>query len=122
MTLQVGIQIYITTSAYKCFRDLNTSSLTNLPDLLFTGDVKTGPTALDGLLDFLLFIRRESAPMKISNRTNADKAMMAIVLRFNLWLLLSKFAVIGRSPPLSVGPFPQSFPYGGEEGIPDRHS
>lgn len=65
-----------------------------------------GPTALDGLPNFLHLIQMKTAPMKTSKTTNADKAMIAMVLRFIFWLLLTKFAVIGRFPALPLGPFP----------------
>lgn len=85
---------------------LLTKKFTNLPHLLFVGDVSAGPTALDGLPTFLHFKKMETAPIKTNKSTNADKAMMAIVLRFIRWFFLSKFAEIGRSPALPLGPLP----------------
>ena len=73
---------------------------------MFAEGVNTGPTAFDGLLTFLHFKKIETAPMKTNRSTNADKDIMAIVLRFIRWFLLIKFAVIGRSPTLPVGPLP----------------
>ena len=73
---------------------------------MFAKGVNVGPTAFDGLLTFLHFKKIETAPMKTNRSTNADKDIMAIVLRFIRWFLLIKFAVIGRSPTLPVGPLP----------------
>lgn len=94
-----------------------------IPDLLFREDVNAGPTALDGLLVFLHFRVTENAPTKTSKRTNEDKAMMIIVLRFVFWFLLAKLALTGKLPSaFSLGPLPIEVPYGGEDGIPDTNS
>jgi hypothetical protein len=77
---------------------------------LFVEDVIAGPMAFDGLLTFLHFKKMETAPMNTNKSTNADKAMMAMVLRFIRWFLLTKFAVIGRSPVLPLGPLPVELP------------
>ena len=69
-------------------------------------DVNTGPTALDGLPIFLHFKTMEIAPMHTNTSTKPDKAMMAMVLGFNFWLLLTKSAVMGRPPALPLGPLP----------------
>ena len=45
-----------------------------------------------------------------------------MVLKFNLWLLPIKFAVMGRLPVLPLGLLPIYSGYGGEEGIPDSYS
>lgn len=79
-----------------------------------------GPIALDGLPPFLHFIQKKIAPRKTSRSTNAERAIIAIVLVFIFWFLFPNFAVIGRSPALDVGPLPIRLPYGGEEGIPDN--
>lgn len=79
--------------------------LVNIPDRLFMEEVNPGPTALDGLPNFFHFRKIEIAPMRISRRTNADNEIIAIVLTFIFRSLLN-FAVIGRSPPLAVGPLP----------------
>lgn len=77
-----------------------------LPDLLFIDDGNAGPTAFDGLLIFLHFKKMGIAPTKTNKSTKADKAMMIMVLRFIFWFLLTKLAVIGRPPELSLGPLP----------------
>ena len=71
---------------------------------MFAKGVNAEPTAFDGLLTFLHFKKIETAPMKTNTSTNVDKDIMAMVLRFICWFLLIKFAVIGRSPTLPVGP------------------
>ena len=92
----------------------------DLPDLLWMDDVKAGPTAIEGFLTFLHFIKIEIAPRRTIRSTNADRAIMAMVLTFIFWFLVPKLAVIGRFPALAVGPLPMKLPYGGEEGIPNN--
>ena len=83
-------------------------------------DPNPGPTTLEGFATFLHLIKREIAPRRTNRSTNADRAIMAMVLTFIFWFLFPKFAVIGRFPALAVGPFPVRLPYGGEDGIPDN--
>ena len=75
---------------------------------------------MDGLPTFLHFIRTEIAPAKTNKSTKADKTIIAMILMFIFWFLLTKLAEIGRSPALPVGPLPKILPYGGEAGIPDK--
>ena len=73
---------------------------------MFAEGVNAGPTTFDGLPNFLHFKKIETTTMKTNRSTNADKDIMAMVLRFIRWFLLIKIAVIGRSPTLPVGPLP----------------
>jgi hypothetical protein len=68
--------------------------------------MNAGPTALDGLPDFLHLMTMAIAPMKTTKTTNADRVMMTMVLRFILWFLFTKLAVMGRSLVLPLGPLP----------------
>ena len=76
-------------------------------------EVNAGPTALDGPPTLLHFTRTEIAPRRTNRSTNAERAIMMMVLTFILWFLLPKFAVIGRPPELPIGPLPDKNPYGG---------
>lgn len=50
-----------------------------IPDLLFIDGVKVGPTALDGLREFLHFNRIATAAQQTTKSTKADKEMTMII-------------------------------------------